>query len=47
MGLNHLWVVESVWAVERVRGLNWSGLLNQYGLVVLVVLGCVRWLRLL
>ena len=27
--------------------LNWCGLLNRYGLVVLVVLGCVRWLDLL
>ena len=38
------WISVGCW---KGVGLNWSGLLNRYGLVVSVVLGCVRWLRLL
>ena len=38
------WISVGCW---KGVGLNWSGLLSRYRLVVLVVLGCVRWLRLL
>ena len=38
------WISVGCW---KGVGLNWSGLLNRYRLVVLVLLGCVRWLRLL
>ena len=38
------WISVGCW---KGVSLNWSRLLNRYGLVVSVVLGCVRWLRLL